>query len=262
MIDGQREEAKNGHPRRDGQDGQGCIGDSKNGKGTDTAIRIREENKKWTIASGGASRAWACCHFGIVRICEWIHGLARKNKDDSRDLVSPRVHSVHGLDNSSVLHIRDRGSNLEESALPVESERNRSNNTWQVKGDEQRRHSESSIGSGHKANSRPICTRGKLRVSPKENKITMWAYVMTFDDSVSVENLVKELDSVSEILNWYSCLPRSVFIVSEYDAKTLSKIIRSQTSVNNFIILDAKTDKNGWLPKKAWNFLNNPKKVG
>ena len=91
-----------------------------------------------------------------------------------------------------------------------------------------------------------------------------WAYVLVYDDNVGTRDEVKAfLDSRPEILNWASCMPHAFFLVSDKTATTLQQLISTfNKNGGNFIILDAKTDRNGWLPRKYWDFLNFPKGVG
>lgn len=90
-----------------------------------------------------------------------------------------------------------------------------------------------------------------------------WAYVFVYDEKFGTREEIKNfLDSRPEVLNWYYCMSNSFFLVSNKTATTLQQLI-SGINKNNayFIILDAKTDKNGWLPRKIWEFLNTPKGV-
>ena len=89
-----------------------------------------------------------------------------------------------------------------------------------------------------------------------------WAYILVFDDALGTRQEVQAfLNSRSEILNWYACLPNAIFFVSDKTAATLSEVIKEFKGDKNalFIILDVKTDRQGWLPKKAWEFISNPK---
>ena len=90
---------------------------------------------------------------------------------------------------------------------------------------------------------------------------TRWAYLLVYDDVVGTREQVKDfLNSRKEILNWYHCLPDSFFIVSNKTANDLTTIFRQFTQDRGrFLILDVNTDRNGWLPKQAWEFMRNPK---
>lgn len=88
-----------------------------------------------------------------------------------------------------------------------------------------------------------------------------WAYILVFDDGLGTrEEIQGFLDSRREILNWYACMTNAIFIVSEETATTLQKIISEfNTAGAHFILLDVKTDRNGWLPRLAWEFMRKPK---
>ncbi len=88
-----------------------------------------------------------------------------------------------------------------------------------------------------------------------------WTYLLVFDDAVGTRREVLDfLDRQPEILNWYTCLSNAVFIVSTKTAGELTKLFRSFTSdKGRFVILDTDTDRNGWLPKKAWDFISERK---
>ena len=94
--------------------------------------------------------------------------------------------------------------------------------------------------------------------------MTRWAYILVFDDGMGTRQQIQAyLNSRPEILNWYACMSNAIFIVSEETATTLQKIISEfNTNGANFIVLDLKTDRNGWLPSRAWEFMKAPKGVG
>ena len=84
-----------------------------------------------------------------------------------------------------------------------------------------------------------------------------WNYILVFSDSVGDKDQVKEfIDSRPEILNWYLCMSNAIFIRSKYTADQLSEMFREFTGdKGRFLILDVDTDRQGWLPKKAWSFM-------
>lgn len=91
--------------------------------------------------------------------------------------------------------------------------------------------------------------------------MTWWAYIVVFDDSIHRKNMIDALDTMSGVGNWYACMPNAVFAVSNVSAGTLSKRIREAIEVKHLIVLDMETDHQGWLPKKAWEFINTPRPV-
>lgn len=89
------------------------------------------------------------------------------------------------------------------------------------------------------------------------------SYVVIFD-GVSVPEFTRAINNFSnEIPNWYSVLPQTVFVASAYSASELTDFIRKEVKdITRLLVLDAKTDRNGWLPKPAWEFLKNPRPAG
>lgn len=78
-----------------------------------------------------------------------------------------------------------------------------------------------------------------------------------------MENVTTTINKMShDIPNWMTVLPQTVFMISPHNAKKLSSILRKSTDVDRLLVLDAKTDRNGWLPSNSWEFLSNPKYVG
>jgi len=89
----------------------------------------------------------------------------------------------------------------------------------------------------------------------------LYAYVVSFDGSVGRKRFTDAIDREAEIANWYACLPNTVFVVSALHAKPLSRLLREVTGVDRIIVVDANTDRSGWLPKRAWRFLREPKRA-
>jgi hypothetical protein len=89
-----------------------------------------------------------------------------------------------------------------------------------------------------------------------------WAYILVFDDALGTRKEIQDyLDTRPEVLNWYASMSNAIFIVSDKTAATLQKAISQFNAGKNahFIVLDVKTDRQGWLPAKAWEFISNPK---
>jgi hypothetical protein len=89
-----------------------------------------------------------------------------------------------------------------------------------------------------------------------------WAYILVFDDALGTRQEIQAfLNTRPEVLNWYACLSNAIFIVSNKTAKTLRQVISEFNAGKgaNFIILDVNTDREGWLPRKAWDFIHNLK---
>lgn len=90
----------------------------------------------------------------------------------------------------------------------------------------------------------------------------LYAYVVIFSGT-SVAEFTKALDKHDdEIANWLSILPNTVFIASALSATDLSNFLRLNVAdIKNILVLDANTDRNGWLSKSAWEFFKHPKRV-
>ena len=84
-----------------------------------------------------------------------------------------------------------------------------------------------------------------------------WNYIIVFSNSVGARDDVKQfIDSRPEFINWYLCMSNAIFVRSNSTANQITEIFREFTRDNGrFIVLDVDTDRNGWLPKKAWEFL-------
>lgn len=84
-----------------------------------------------------------------------------------------------------------------------------------------------------------------------------WNYIIVFSDSVGKSDQVKEfVDSRDEVINWYLCMSNAIFVRSWESSEGLSDMLREFTKdKGRFIVLDVDTDRQGWLPKKAWSFM-------
>ena len=84
-----------------------------------------------------------------------------------------------------------------------------------------------------------------------------WKYLLVFDDAIGTRREVLDfLDKRPEILDWYACMSNAVLIASPKTASELADLFRRFTAdKGRFVILDTDTDRNGWLPSKAWDFL-------
>ncbi|MGZ0708066.1 hypothetical protein ACWPKO_06980 [Coraliomargarita sp. W4R53] len=84
-----------------------------------------------------------------------------------------------------------------------------------------------------------------------------WNYILVFSDPVGTKDEVKKVvDEMDEVTTWYLCMSNAIFIRSNYDSASLSNRFREYTKdKGRFMIIDLDTDRNGWLPKKAWEFI-------
>lgn len=88
-----------------------------------------------------------------------------------------------------------------------------------------------------------------------------WTYLLVYSTEVgSYERVKRFLDQRPEILNWVRYMPHTFIIVSDKTAPQLAAIFRKLTNgKGRFLILDTQTDRDGWLPKAAWDLMRNPK---
>jgi hypothetical protein len=92
-----------------------------------------------------------------------------------------------------------------------------------------------------------------------ENK---WTYLLVYSPAVADYPKVRKfLDETPSILNWFVCIPNTAIIVSDETALSLTERFRKRFSKGRFLILDTKTDRNGYLPKTAWDLMQRPEKV-
>ena len=92
---------------------------------------------------------------------------------------------------------------------------------------------------------------------------TKWTYLLLYSPVIHDYNKVRRfLDTNPAVLDWYVCLPHSAFIVSELTAKQLAGVFRSKFPKGRFLVMDTATDRNGYLPKEAWDFMQKPKAAG
>lgn len=84
-------------------------------------------------------------------------------------------------------------------------------------------------------------------------------YILVFSNSAgNLEDIKNFINSRDEIITWYICMSNAVFIRSRLNATGLQIMFREFTQDSGrFIVMDCDTDRNGWLPRKAWQFMRN-----
>jgi len=89
-------------------------------------------------------------------------------------------------------------------------------------------------------------------------------FIFAFNDLMGTQQSVLDfLDTRSEILNWLSVLPHSIFIVSDHDLYQLTRVITDNYPGRFFVISEIKgMTSNGLLGIAAWDFINFPKSSG
>lgn len=85
----------------------------------------------------------------------------------------------------------------------------------------------------------------------------IWPYVVTHDrPDLGVEDLRFILDGSELITDWLLVFPTLFLIASPLPATAIAKELQPYFAPGGYIILDANTDRGGWLPKRAWNFCD------
>ena len=90
---------------------------------------------------------------------------------------------------------------------------------------------------------------------------TLYSYVVVFD-GVTVPEFTRTIDRKLKkaVRNWFSVLPQCVFVVSALSASDLCDRLREEVpDLKRVLVLDADTDRNGWIPQSAWEFLRRPR---
>lgn len=87
------------------------------------------------------------------------------------------------------------------------------------------------------------------------------AYLFVYSNDLGTREDVKNaVDSIKDILHWRYDLPNSFYIISESSASKISEQIREKLGNKRFIITEISTNKQGWLPRKTWDLINNKKR--
>lgn len=84
-------------------------------------------------------------------------------------------------------------------------------------------------------------------------------YIFVYSNSFGDREAVKSiLNSIPAVQNWRYDLPNTFYIVSDKTANELATLIMAKRPNKRFIIAEiSKGNRQGWLPKDTWNFLNN-----
>ena len=84
------------------------------------------------------------------------------------------------------------------------------------------------------------------------------AYLLIYDHEVGSRKEVREfLDEQPEILDWRHDLPNTFYLISDRSAGGLYEIFQNFNRKNGgFLISEVGSNRQGWLPKKTWKFLD------
>lgn len=89
-------------------------------------------------------------------------------------------------------------------------------------------------------------------------------YVLNFNPNMCPRKKILDLlDTLPAVKNWYAFLPSAVFIISDQSAHTLAQLLLAKVEGSLYFISEISPSAyNGWLPKPAWDFINNPMSSG
>ena len=88
-----------------------------------------------------------------------------------------------------------------------------------------------------------------------------WAYLLIYDHEVGTREEVREfLDEQPEILHWRYDLPNTFYLISDQSAEDLYEIFQNfNRKHGRFLVSKVSSNRQGWLPRKTWKFLNEKK---
>ena len=91
----------------------------------------------------------------------------------------------------------------------------------------------------------------------------MKAYIISFyQREISDDELVEFLNAKDEILNLHTEIPNTIFVVSNKNAQSLSKLIGEEFPESSFIVAEyVPYNSDGLLDEESWNFLNEPEEA-
>ena len=86
------------------------------------------------------------------------------------------------------------------------------------------------------------------------------AYLFTTDTTQEAfSSLLSLIDETRAVSNWLKILPGSAVLVSRLDIDDLHEELKAIfPNQRNILVELEKGKKNGWLPRKAWDFMNQP----
>jgi len=88
-------------------------------------------------------------------------------------------------------------------------------------------------------------------------------YVFTHSPEIGVSAFVQlMLNGVPNVVNWLQFLPCTYVLVADCGASELFNSINEFSDAERFIILNVNSgERNGWLPKAAWDMMATPRAV-
>ena len=86
------------------------------------------------------------------------------------------------------------------------------------------------------------------------------AYLFTADTTQqNFRLLLDTIDTVRAVRNWMRMLPGAAVLVSELDVDDLHTELKLALPEQRYLLVELERgNKNGWLPRKVWDFMNQP----
>lgn len=87
----------------------------------------------------------------------------------------------------------------------------------------------------------------------------MYVYLLVYGNKTGDrESIKKTLNSIPEVLNWRFDMPNSFYLKSEKTAEELSALFAKTLNKDSkrFLILEITDNKQGYLLKDTWEFIN------
>lgn len=85
-------------------------------------------------------------------------------------------------------------------------------------------------------------------------------YLLVYSNAIGDRDVMKNiLNNTREILDWRFDMPNSFYLISEENANVLVDRIYSQITSDTcrFFITEISMNRQGYLPKDTWNFINS-----
>lgn len=84
------------------------------------------------------------------------------------------------------------------------------------------------------------------------------AYLFIYNDDVGTREEIRDyFNELPEVLNWRYDIPHAFYIVSRCSAREIAEKIREFTHDGRFLVVEVTKNKQGWLPRRTWRFLND-----
>ena len=87
----------------------------------------------------------------------------------------------------------------------------------------------------------------------------MYVHLLVYGDKTGDrESIKKVLNSIPEVINWRFDMPNSFYIKSEKTAEELSALFTKVLNKDSkrFLIVEITDNKQGFLLKETWDFIN------